>query len=157
MTATIEVTEVALAMETRQIDLAPVVLVETYRRLDRISNRCRHYHDYGALVQVWLAGHLGMEIVHPQRFAFKTYYSSGHARAIQSVREEYEKLAKLTEDAVTWRIVPSTAESFTVFFSTHDMRLVVLPGFTRDVGYHPIWVMWLFGFQRGAYVDSTTP
>ena len=98
MTIAIEVVEIALAVVTRQIDLAPVVLAETYHGLDRISHRYRHFHGCRALVQVWLAGHLGMEILLPQRSAFETYFSSSHARAIQSVREEYEKLAKLTED-----------------------------------------------------------
>ena len=60
----------------------------------------------------------------------------------------------MTDDAVTWRIIPSTAESFTVFFNVRDMRLVVLPRFARGVEYHPIRVMWKFGFQQGAFVDS---
>ena len=34
------------------------------------------------------------------------------------------------------------------------MRLVVLPGFTGGVEYHPIWVMRQFGFMQGAFVDS---
>ena len=79
MTVAIEVAEIAFAMVTRQIDLAPVVLVETYRGLDRISHRCRHFHDCGALVQVWLAGHLEIDILHPQKQAFEAYYGSGHA------------------------------------------------------------------------------
>ena len=37
------------------------------------------------------------------------------------------------------------------------MRLVVLPGFTGGVEYHPIWVMQQFGLQQGAFVDSTAP
>ena len=37
------------------------------------------------------------------------------------------------------------------------MRLVVLPGFTEGVEYHPIWVIRQFGFQQGAFVDSTAP
>ena len=145
MTVAIEVAEVALAMITRQIDLAPVVLAETYRELDRISYRCHNFHGCGALVQVWLAGHLGMYILHPQRSAFETYCSNGHARTIKIVREEYERLEKLTDDTVTWRIIPSAAEPFTVSFGVHDMRLVVLPGFTEGMEYHPIRVMRQFG------------
>ena len=57
--------EIALVVMTRQIDLAPVVLAETYHVLDRISHRCCHFHGCGALVQVWLAAHLGMDILHP--------------------------------------------------------------------------------------------
>ena len=49
------------------------------------------------------------------------------------------------------------AEPFTVFFSTRDMRLIVLLGFTAGVEYHPIRVMRQFGFQQDAFVDSTTP
>ena len=77
-----------------------------------------------------------MDLLHPQRSAFESYYRSGHALTIQSTHEEYEKLEKLTDDVVTWRIIPSAAEPFTIFFSTHDMRLVVLPGFTWGVEYH---------------------
>ena len=89
MTVAIEIAEIALAVVTRQIDLAPVVLAETYRRLDRISHRCRHFHGCRALVQVWLAGHLGMDILCLQKSTFETYCGTGHARAIKSVREEY--------------------------------------------------------------------
>ena len=48
----IEVAEVALTVVTRQIDLAPVVLAETYRRLDHVSHRCCHFYGCGALVQI---------------------------------------------------------------------------------------------------------
>ena len=82
-----------------------------------------------------------MDILRPQAYAFETYCNSGHAKTIKSVQEEYEKLSKLMDDAVIWRIIPSAAEPFTVFFSTYDMRLVVLLGFTGGVEYHPIWVM----------------
>ena len=101
MTVAIEMTEIALAVVTRQIDLAPVVLVETYRGLNRISHRCRNFHGCRTLVQVWLLGHLEMDILHPQRAAFETYCSTSHARAIQSIPKEYEKLSKLTDDAIT--------------------------------------------------------
>ena len=87
-----------------------------------------------------------MDILRPQRSTFETY-CKGHTETIQSVHEEYEKLAKLTEEAVTWHIILSTAESFTVFFNGRDMRLVVLQGFTGGVEYHPIQVMRQFGFQ----------
>ena len=49
------------------------------------------------------------------------------------------------------------AEPFIVFFSTRDMRLVVLPGFTTGVEYHPIRVMRQFDFQQDTFVDSTAP
>ena len=101
MTVAIEIAKTALVVVTRQIDLAPVVLAETYRRLDRILHRYHHFHGCGALVQVWLAGHLGMDILCPQRSAFETYCGTSHAQAIKSVHKEYQKLAKLTEDAVT--------------------------------------------------------
>ena len=150
----IEVVEIAPAVVTRQINLALVVLAETYCRLDRISHCCRYFHSCEALVQVWLAAHLEVDILHPQRQAFETYYSSSHAKTIKGVCEEYEKLSKLTDDTVTWRIIPSAAEPFTVFFGTRDMRLVVLSGFTKGIEYHPIRVMRQFGFQQGPFVDS---
>ena len=65
MTVAIEVAEIALAVVTRQIDLAPVILAETYHGLNRISHRCRHFHGCGALVQVWLARHLEIDILRP--------------------------------------------------------------------------------------------
>ena len=52
MIVAIEIAEIALAVVTQQIDLAPVVLAETYRELDRVAHRCRHFHGYGALVQI---------------------------------------------------------------------------------------------------------
>ena len=52
MTVAIEVAEVALAVVTRQIDLALVVLAETYSGLDRISHCCRNFHGCRALVQL---------------------------------------------------------------------------------------------------------
>ena len=121
MTVAIEVAEIALAVVTRQIDLALVVLTETYRRLDRISHCYRHFYGCGALMQICLVAHLEMDILHPQRHAIEAYCSSGHARTIKSVPEEYEKLSKLTDDEVTWRIFSSAVEPFTVFFGTHDM------------------------------------
>ena len=93
----------------------------------------------------------------PQRHAIEAYCSSGHARTIKSVPEEYKKLSELMDDAVTWRIILSAVEPFTIFFGTRDMRLVVLPGFTGSVEYHPIQVMRQFGFVQGAFVDSTAP
>ena len=33
----------------------------------------------------------------------------------------------------------------------------MLSRFTEGVEYHPIWVMWQFDFQQGAFVDSTMP
>ena len=64
MTVAIEVAEIALAMVTQQIDLALVVLAETYCGLGRISYRSHNFHGCGAVVQVWLAGHLGIYILH---------------------------------------------------------------------------------------------
>ena len=98
-----------------------------------------------------------MNLLHPQVHAFEAYCSSGRAKTVKSIKEEYERLSELTDDAVTWRIIPSMVEPFTVFFSTHDMQLVVLPGFTGGVEYHSIWVMWQFGFHQGTFIDSTTP
>ena len=88
-----------------------------------------------------------MDLLRPQAHAFEAYCNSGHAKTIKSVKEEYEKLSELTDDVVTWRIIPSTVEPFTVFFNTRNMRLVVLPGFTAGVEYHPIRVMRQFGFR----------
>ena len=65
MTVAIKIAEIALAVVTRQIDLVLVVLAETYRGLDYISHRCHHFHGCGTLVQVWLAGHLGMDLLRP--------------------------------------------------------------------------------------------
>ena len=98
-----------------------------------------------------------MDILRPQRHAIETYCSSDHARTLKSVPEEYQKLSKLTDDVVTWRITPFAAEPFTVFFDVCDMRLVVLPGFAEGMEYHPIEVMRQFGFRQGAFVDSTAP
>ena len=52
MTVATEIAEFALAVVTRQIDLAPVVLAKTYYRLDCISHHCRHFHGCGVLVQI---------------------------------------------------------------------------------------------------------
>ena len=89
--------------------------------MDRVAHCCRQFHGCGALIQMWLAAHLEMDILCPQRHAIEAYCSSCHARTIKSVPEEYENLSKLTDDAVTWRIISSAAEPFTVFFGTYDM------------------------------------
>ena len=52
MTVTIEVAEITLAVVTQQIDLAPIVMVETYHGLDCVLHRCRHFYGCRALVQV---------------------------------------------------------------------------------------------------------
>ena len=65
MTVAIEIAEIALAVVTRHIDLAPVVLAETYRGLDRIVHRCRQFHGYRVLVQIWLVAHLEMDVLSP--------------------------------------------------------------------------------------------
>ena len=96
---------------------------------------------------MWLARHLEVDILCPQKHAFETYCSSGHAKTIKIVHEEYERLEQLTDDTVTWRIIPSAVEPFTVFFGARDMRLVVLPWFTEGVEYHPIRVMRQFGLS----------
>ena len=44
-----------------------------------------------------------------------------------------------------------------MFFDARDSRLVVLPGFTGGVEYHPIRVMRQFGYRQGAFIDSTAP
>ena len=50
MIVAIEVAEIALAVVTRQIDLVPVILAETYRALDRALWRCQHFYGCRALV-----------------------------------------------------------------------------------------------------------
>ena len=65
MSVAIEVVEIVLIVVTQQLALAPVVLAETYRGLDRISHRCRHFYGCGALMQIWLAAHLEMDILRP--------------------------------------------------------------------------------------------
>ena len=50
MIVAIGIAEIAPVVVTRQIDLAPVVLAETYRGLDRVAHRCRHFHGYEALM-----------------------------------------------------------------------------------------------------------
>ena len=91
--------------------------------------------------QVRLACHMGAMALRPQHPAFESYCHSGHARTIGCVREEYEKLEGLIEDAVIWQILPAATELFTVFFNGKNTRLVVLLGFTRGVEFHPIWVL----------------
>ena len=65
MTVAIKVAEIALTVVTQQINLAPVVLAETYHELDCISHPCRYFYGYGAFIQIWLAGHLEMNILRP--------------------------------------------------------------------------------------------
>ena len=89
--------------------------------------------------------------------AFEAYCSSDRAKTVKSVKEEYERLSALTDDAITWRIIPSVAEPFTVFLNARDTRLIVLPGFMASMEYHPIRVMCQFGFQQCTFVDSTAP
>ena len=50
ITIAIEVTEITLTVVTQQLDLAPVILTETYRGLDCISHRCHHFYGCGAFV-----------------------------------------------------------------------------------------------------------
>ena len=122
-------------------------MAETYCGLDRISHRYRHFHGCGVLVQIWLTAHLELNLLRPRVHIIETYCNSGHASTIKKVPEEYKKLSELTDDTVTWRIIPSAAEPFTIFFNTRDVRLVVLPGFTGGIEYHPIRVMRQFKLQ----------
>ena len=107
--------------------------MKTYCGLDRISHRCCHFHGCGVLVQIWLAAHLELDLLCLRGHIIETYCNSGHARTIRKVPEEYKKLSELTDDIITWRIIPSAAEPFTIFFNTRDAQLVVLLGFTRGV------------------------
>ena len=52
MTVAIEVAEISLDVVARQIDLALVILAETFRALDRALWCYRHFYGFGALVQV---------------------------------------------------------------------------------------------------------
>ena len=65
MIVTVEVVEIALTVTTQQLDLAPIVLAETYRALDSVSHRCRHFYGCGILMQIWLAVHIEMDILRP--------------------------------------------------------------------------------------------
>ena len=94
---------------------------------------------------------MGVEILHPQRSAFDAYYCNGHSRTISCVRDVYNVLEGLIEDSVTWRIIPADAEPFAAFFNDSDMRLIVLPGLTEGVEYHPIRVMQQFGYCQDAF------
>ena len=97
---------------------------------------------------------MGVMAIRPQRPVFESYYRSGHARAIRSVREEYEKLEGLTGDTVVWRILPTTVDPFTVFFNGNNARLVVLLGFTGGVEFHPIRVLRQFGFRQDVFTEG---
>ena len=100
---------------------------------------------------------MGVMVLYPQRLAFESYCRSRHARTIGGVREEYEKLERLTEGTVIWRILPTTAEPFTIFFNRGSMRLVVLSGFTGGVEYHPIRVLQQLGFHQDAFAEGQMP
>ena len=52
MTVAIEIAVTVLAVVTRHIDLAPVILAETYSGLDSVVHRCRQFHGCGVLVQI---------------------------------------------------------------------------------------------------------
>ena len=84
---------------------------------------------------------MGAMAIRPQRPVFEGYCRSGHARAIGRVREVYEKLEGLTGDTVVWRILLTVVDPFTVFFNGNNARLVILPGFTGGVEFHPIRVL----------------
>ena len=94
-----------------------------------------------------MACHMGALAIRPQRLVFEGYCRSGHARAIRSVREKYEKLEGQTGDTVVWRILPTVADLYTVFFNENNAQLVVLPGFTGGVEFHPIQVLRQFGLR----------
>ena len=89
---------------------------------------------------------MGVEVLNPQHSAFDAYCSSGHSRTIPNVCDMYERLEGLIVDIVTWRIIPSDVEPFTVFFNDSNMQLIVLPGFTGGVEYHLIRLMRQFGY-----------
>ena len=89
---------------------------------------------------------MGVEVLHPQHSAFDAYCSTGLSRTIPSVREMYERLGSLTVDTVTWRIIPFDVVPLAVFFNDNDTLLIVLPGLTKGVEYHPIRVMCQFRY-----------
>ena len=95
--------------------------------------------------------------IHPQCPIFESYCRSGLARAIGSVREECEKLEGLTGDTVVWQILPTMADPFTVFFNGNNSRVVVLPGFTRGVEFHPIQVLRQFDFRQDVFTEGHMP
>ena len=90
---------------------------------------------------------MGVMVLRPQRPAFESYCHFGHAWTIGGVRDEYKRLERLTEGTVFWRILPTAAEPFTIFFNEGNMQLVILLGFIGGVEYHPIWVLRQFGFR----------
>ena len=100
---------------------------------------------------------MGVMVLRPQRPAFESYCRSGHGRTIGGVQEEYEKLEMLTKGTVIWRILPTTAEPFTIIFNGGNMRQVILLGFTGGVEYHPIWVLRQFGFSQDAFAEGQMP
>ena len=100
---------------------------------------------------------MGVEIPHPQCSAFDAYCYNGHSRTIFCVRDVYNVLEGLTEDSVTWRIIPADAEPFAAFFNDSDMRLIVLPELTEGVEYHPIRVMRQFGYCWDAFEQVSMP
>ena len=95
--------------------------------------------------------------IRPQRLVYESYCHSRHAQAIGSVREEYEKLEGLIGDTVVWRILPSTVDPFTVFFTGNNAQLVVLSGFTRGIEFHPIWVLRQFGLCQDTFTEGHMP
>ena len=97
---------------------------------------------------------MGAMAIRPQRPVFESYCHSRHAQAIGSVREEYEKLEGLTEDTVVWRILPTAADPFTVFFNGNNAWLVILLGFTGGIEFHPIRVLQQFGLRQDAFIES---
>ena len=94
---------------------------------------------------------MGVEILHPQCPTFDAYCSNGHSHTIPSVRDMYDRLEGLTEDSVTWCIIPSDTVPYAVFFNDSNMWLIVLPGLTGGVEYHPIPVMQQFSYCQDAF------
>ena len=101
--------------------------------------------------------HIGVEILHPQRSAFNAYCRSSHSQTISCAHDVYNVLEGLTEDSVTWHIIPADVEPFVAFFNDSSMRLIVLPGLTGGVEYHPIRVMRQFGYYQDAFEQDSMP
>jgi len=102
---------------------------------------------------------MGMKLVRPWSGIFEAYSRTHHASSLPGVPELCDRLKDLAEaeDTVTWCILASEPRTFTAFFNTTDIRLVVLPGFTGGVEYHPIRVLRQFGFCQDSFGQSNCP
>ena len=45
-------------------------------------------------------------------------------------------------------------DPFTMFFNGNNARLVILPGFTGGVEFHPIRVLRQFGLHQDAFIEG---